>query len=248
MPRQSERQLSIVIPVYNEADCIAAFIEQLLASVRRLDFRIEYILVNDGSTDATAHEIKRLQNRFAHINGIHLPVNTGKDEAIRAGLRRAVGDAVVIIDGDGQHPPDLIPTMVDRWRESGAQVISGVRIAHGRSNAVPWQSRLYLELFYRLTGVDIRRSTDFKLIDADAVPDLIFYSGPFRFFRAVVKRLRFTEQEVEFTVGERLCGTTRWSFPALLHLAFSGLWCHMRMQPNKRHSRLMQAESNQRSA
>src|SRR5690606_38480778 len=119
-------KVSIVIPAYNEAEGIAIFHQELLGAGKKLPHGYEIIYVNDGSKDSTLEALGALVNRETPIKIVDLSRNFGKEIATTAGIHYATGDAIIMIDADGQHPPSYLSQFIDKW-QAGAQVVVGVR-------------------------------------------------------------------------------------------------------------------------
>ena len=165
------RRIDIVVPVFNESVGIESCVAEILRvlDLHALQDRVRVIVVDDGSTDDTFAVVRRLISRDARIAGLRLTRNFGKEAAIEAGLAYSAGEAVVVMDGDLQHPPGLLPAFIAEW-ERGALVVEGVKQARGEES---WLSRTLARHFYRLFGflseLDIDNHTDFKLLDRQIV-------------------------------------------------------------------------------
>ena len=125
-PRKHLPAISIIIPVFNEVENIVLLFDHLKAVVHKLPYAFEILFVDDGSTDGTLRTIKELQERDPRIKAISFSRNFGHQAALTAGLQYATGDAVITMDGDLQHPPSLIPTLIEKWRE-GFQIVYTTR-------------------------------------------------------------------------------------------------------------------------
>ncbi|MCB1174326.1 MAG: glycosyltransferase family 2 protein [Leptospiraceae bacterium] len=222
--------LSVIVPLYNEADCIQIFFPQLASVLSRLDCAHEILLVNDGSQDETGQVIDRLCAEYQNGRSIHLAKNKGKDGAVQIGLGAARGDAAVIIDGDGQHPPELVAQMLAIREQDDVPIVSGVKSRPTGAEEHAWISWAYLNFFSWVTGIDVKHSTDYKLVDRVVIDKIMEFQGNFVFFRALIKKFNFAERELAFVVQKRVSGSTRWSFLSLLRLAVSSLWIHLRLR------------------
>jgi polyisoprenyl-phosphate glycosyltransferase len=212
--------LSIVIPVYNEAALLPDTLSAVRHQLALVAIPHEIIIVDDGSTDGTWDLLSRISVEMPGIKGIRLSRNFGKESALAAGLNFARGGAVIVMDGDGQHPPNLIPEMVRRWREEDADIVEGVKTGRGNE---PIFSTLRARLFYwlmkRLTGMDLDNASDFKLIDRKVVEAHNSLHEGSRFFRGIVAWLGFKKTQIPFTVEPRSSGKSRWSLIKLITLA-----------------------------
>ncbi len=217
-------RLSAVVPAYNEARGLGTFVDALAEELRRLCESPEIILVDDGSTDGTWDRIVEASVRIPEVRGIRLTRNFGKEMAILAGLRASTGDAVIVLDADGQHPVSLLPRMVDAWKSHGAPVVEAVKRARQREG--PWR-RFASEIFYRCfrwtTGMDLIGSSDFKLLDREAVDAYLALPERRRFFRGLVRWLGYPAVEISFVPPDRAEGRSGWSSLRLASFAWSSL-------------------------
>lgn len=214
--------LSIVIPAYREAESIAQAIEAIRHHAEPLG-EIEYIIVDDGSPDDTWREIQKLSARIPSVTGVRLSRNFGKEAAIAAGLRSSRGDAVITIDADLQHPPELIAQMVQRW-VSGAKVVNTVkRTRENESSVKAWMTRRYFGLFRQLSGINVNNASDFKLLDREVVDCLNALPERERFYRGLVGWLGFEQETLLFDVAPRIAGASNWSSIKLFRLALDSM-------------------------
>ena len=161
--------ISLVIPFYNEEEQIPltlAVVRPIMESVTE-DFEI--LLVDDGSKDKSWGQILSACEEDTRLKGIRLSRNFGKEAAICAALDRAEGDAVILMDGDLQHPPQHIPEMVSLWQE-GFAIVEGVKSSRGKESlASRINATVFYGLFRRFTGIDLHNASDFKLLDRKVV-------------------------------------------------------------------------------
>lgn len=214
--------LSIVIPLYNEAAGIAAFHDEILMPVLRKDAREKYeiIYVNDGSDDETLEIITRTAEKQPNVRVVNLSRNFGKELATTAGISVSRGDAVLIMDGDGQHPPRLIPEFIEKWR-AGAQVVVGVRASNSHESLIKkWGSRLFYRFFNTSSGSKIiPRSTDFRLLDAVVRKEFLRCTERYRITRGLIDWLGFKRAYIAFDPPARLAGTASYRPSQLIKLA-----------------------------
>ena len=170
-------KLSIVIPVYNEAEILQVALAEVASVLQGLALNWEVVVVDDGSSDNTWLLLQRLTSSDPWLNGlrgVRFSRNFGKEAAIVAGLRQATGDAVVVMDADLQHPPALIPAMIDLWRSGDYSVVEAVKRRRQRESIV---RRLFAAIFYRIliigAELDLRDSMDFKLLDRRVVDEYL---------------------------------------------------------------------------
>lgn len=210
--------LSVVIPLYREGDHLAATLGHICRLLQTLDMDHELILVDDGSPDFTWRVITELAAGDARIRGLRLSRNFGKEAALAAGLERARGNPVVLMDGDLQHPPELLPHMIAAWRQ-GAEVVEAVKLQHGGSLASRIQARLFYRTFSLLSGHDLKGASDFKLMDQRVLQAWRLMGERNLFFRGMHAWLGFRRVELPFEVPERTGGRTGWSLVDLVRLA-----------------------------
>lgn len=219
---KSETLLSIVIPTYHEAKGLVDTVDTIRSHADAL-CAVEYVVVDDGSTDETWQVIEKLTATQPSVRGIRLSRNFGKEAAITAGLKAANGDVVVTIDADLQHPPELIPEMFKLW-QSGAKVINTVKQARENEGPIKaWMTRCYFKLFYWLAGIDVGNAADFKLLDREVVDCLIALPERERFYRGLVAWVGFEQKTVLFDVAPRNAGSGKWSSTKLLRLALDSI-------------------------
>jgi len=213
--------LSIVLPAYNEEENIgnAARVLSELLSEQGIDY--ELIFVSDGSRDGTYDEILKASGENPRIKGAEFSRNFGKEAGIFAGLDLAVGDAVIVMDCDLQHPPEVVPKMWELWK-NGAEIVEGIKLSRGRESL---GHRLSAGLFYkimsRLIKIDMSASSDFKLLDRKVVDVLVALPERNTFFRALSFWAGFKTESVEYEVRERQFGKSKWSFWSLMKYAIS---------------------------
>lgn len=216
--------LSIVIPAHNEEAGIEYAAEVLAGILNQCDIRWEMIVVDDGSKDNTFAILSSLSDRNERIRAIRFSRNFGKEAALLAGLRAARGQAVITIDADLQHPPSLIPDMLKAWRR-GAKVVHAVK-RERRSDGASVRTRAWIfnQVLSRLGGIDIRNSSDYKLIDRAAVDVIVNQLHEYRrFYRGLADWIGYESAEVTFDVAEREHGAGKWSLFGLLDLAVTAL-------------------------
>src|SRR5918993_533643 len=207
MPEASEGpcvpspKLSIVIPVHNESANIAPLCARLLPVLERIDPDWEAVFVDDGSRDETLSLIKDLSRREPRIGAVSFSRNFGKEIAIAAGLDHARGDAVVIMDADLQHPPEMIETFVERWRE-GYVMVYGQRIDRsGETRFKRSSASLFYRLFRRFGETSLPEGAgDFRLIDRKGVEVLKALGERARFSKGLYAWIGFRSTGVPFMV------------------------------------------------
>jgi polyisoprenyl-phosphate glycosyltransferase len=216
--------ISLVVPLYKEAVNLRAFLANVTNELARTGCRSELIIVDDGSPDETWKIISEEARTISNLHGFRLSRNFGKELALCAGLERARGDAVIVMDGDGQHPPTLLPEMIRLWQTTGADIVEAVKTKRGPES---FSGRMGALLFYvvlnKLAGVNLKGVSDFKLMNRRAVDAWQQMRERNVFFRGMTSWLGFTHVQIPFEVPERAAGTTGWSFPTRLKLALTGI-------------------------
>lgn len=222
-PSLSSCTLSVVVPVYNEAQVLPSFHRRLAAALDGLG-AVEVLYVDDGSSDATAALLARLRAADPAVGVVRFSRNFGKEVALSAGLRLARGEAVVVIDADLQDPPELIGAMLHQWR-SGADVVNMRR----RSRAgETWLKRATAHAFYRvinrLSEVPIPEDVgDFRLLSRRAVDALNELPERSRFMKGLFAWIGFRQVTVEYDRAPRAAGRTKWPYWRLWNLAVEGI-------------------------
>ncbi|MGE0628584.1 MAG: glycosyltransferase family 2 protein [Hyphomicrobiaceae bacterium] len=217
--------ISIVIPVLNEAPNLARLVERLRPPLDGLGADWELVFVDDGSSDDTLGVLRFLNGEDARIRAIALSRNFGKEIALAAGLKYALGDAVILMDADLQHPPEILPEFVERWRE-GYQVVYGQRVDRKTDSfARRLISVAYYKLFNALVKTDIPQGAgDFRLLDRKAVNAMNRIGEASRFNKGLYSWIGFKSIGVPYAVAEREGGgASRWNVRRLVHFALDGL-------------------------
>jgi len=216
--------LSLVMPVFCEAAHFAGMLATVREFLEQCAVSYELVLVDDGSHDETWRTITAEAGNFTRLRALRLSRNFGKESALCAGLEHARGDAVIVMDADGQHPPSLIPEMVRTWRNSGADIVEAVKRRRGRESL---GSKLGALLFYfvlnKLSGFHFKGASDFKLMNRKAVNAWLQMHERNVFFRGMTVWLGFTSVQVPFEVAPRSAGQSAWSVLKRLKLALVGI-------------------------
>jgi glycosyltransferase involved in cell wall biosynthesis len=228
-PRGAEAGLSIVVPLYNEAGGLAALHDRLvevarqLAAVRHL--KVEVVYVDDGSRDATLSIARALAPTGIDLQVVSLSRNFGKEAALAAGLDHARFGAVLFMDGDGQHPPDLVETLVGHWLDEGYDVVYTAKAT--RENE-PRLFRLAVKAFYWLINWGARQKIpedagDFRLLSPRAAAALRQLPERNRFFKGLASWIGFRQKRVDYQPAERAHGRSTWSIYSLIGFSIEGL-------------------------
>lgn len=215
------KKLSVILPSFNEEKNIERAATVLPEILSTLDADYELVFVDDGSRDATYEEICKAAEKNSRIKGVSFSRNFGKEAAIFAGLEAAGGDCVVVMDVDLQHPPTTIPKMYECWK-NGAEVVEGVKSSRGKETILHKMSAgLFYKIMTMLTGMDMKASSDFKLLDRKVVNVLLSLSERNTFFRALSFWVGFKTEKVEYEVADREFGESKWSTRSLIKYAIS---------------------------
>ncbi len=216
--------ISVVIPLYNEGSHVSELLLDLKSALQQTGCRFEVVLVDDGSPDDTWERIKGEARALPNLRAMRLSRNFGKELALCAGLERARGDAMVVMDGDGQHPPSLVPIMVEKWRTSGADIVQAVKVKRGRESAT---SKVGAFLFYvilnKLSGFELRGASDFKLMNRKVLDTWLAMRERNVFFRGMTAWMGFNVAQIPFDVALRRTGKSGWSYLRRAKLALIGI-------------------------
>jgi polyisoprenyl-phosphate glycosyltransferase len=216
-------RLSVVIPAHGEAGHLVESLETIQDVLTSLGPH-EVIVVDDGSPDETWAVLTDLAARWPALRALRLSRNFGKEAALAAGLAHAEGEAVIVMDADLQHPPELIPEMVRLWAEEGHDVVNAVkRLREPESRAKNLLTRAYFRLFRGLAGLHVGNATDFKLLDRRAADSLLRLPERRTFFRGLVTWLGFRQTDLAFDVVPRNAGRSNWSLWKLAVLALDSI-------------------------
>ena len=224
MEIDGSKLLSVVIPAHNEALGIRRALEVFRTTLSSCGMEWEIIIVDDGSRDGTFSCLREVAETDFHIKGIRLSRNFGKEAAILAGLRAAMGDAVVTIDADLQHPPSLIPKMIEIWK-TGPKVIDAVKRSREKDSFFARvRARLFNSLLSKLGGINLQNSSDFKLMDRQVV-DAIAYDlrESQRFYRGLSDWVGYKHETISFDVEKRAEGEGKWTVWKLIELATTAI-------------------------
>jgi len=221
---ENKKLLSIVSPAYNEAENLGEFYSRVINATDNLNLEIEIIYINDGSQDSTIDIITKQRQIDNRITIIDLSRNFGKEIALTAGLDYSSGDAVIVIDADLQDPPELIPKLVEKWRE-GYDVVNAKRIKRkGESLLKKVMSYIYYRLLFYLSDINVPKDTgDFRLLNKNALDALLKLREKHRYMKGLFVWVGFKQKEIEYEREARFKGKTKWGFFSLFNLAFDGL-------------------------
>ena len=214
--------LSIIIPAYNEEQCIKRAYNAIHSLLAENNIESEFIFVNDGSSDRTHEIINELSSEQDNIIGLHFSRNFGKESAISAGLAAVSGNCAVVIDCDLQHPPEKIIEMYHLW-EQGYEIVEGIKKERGQENKVhSIGAKFFYSVISHMAGFDMANSSDFKLLDRKVI-DVLNKMPERGFFRAISYWVGYNKTIVEYDVGERVDGESKWSTHGLIKYALSNI-------------------------
>jgi polyisoprenyl-phosphate glycosyltransferase len=211
--------LSVVIPAYNEEQNVRPVYEAIRASFRGTE-AIEIIFVDDGSRDGTAGQVRSLRAVDPAVRLIRFARNFGQHAALLAGLQAARGDAVITLDCDLQHPPELLPRMAECWRE-GAKVVQMIRT---QTSGAGFLKRVTSKLFYRFLNLISEMpvtdgAADYQLLDRTVVRAVLQFKDRYPFLRGLVGWLGFPAVRIEYVAPERKAGSSAYTFRKMLRLS-----------------------------
>lgn len=217
-------ELSVVVPLYNEELVIDAMYLRLTQVLEGANLDYEIVMINDGSIDRTLRMAKEICQRDKRVKLVSFSRNFGHQIAITAGMDKASGQAVVLIDADLQDPPEVILDMLAKWKE-GFHVVYGVRrVREGESFFKLFTAKIFYRLLRRLTTINIPVDTgDFRLMDRRVVEELKKMRERARFVRGMVSWVGFRQCHVEYVREKRYAGETKYPFKKMLKFAIDGI-------------------------
>ncbi|WP_094604693.1 putative glycosyltransferase [Sporomusa silvacetica DSM 10669] len=216
--------ISIVVPVYNEQENIDNFYSEVVKHMEQLAYCFEIIFVDDGSSDATPLILERLTTGDKRVRALIMARNFGHQVALTCGLDHAQGDAIITMDGDMQHPPEMVPLLISKWEE-GFQVVQTVRI---NTEGVSWFKNFTSGMFYKLmnalSNVQVAEGgSDFRLLDKQVVDSFRRFHERARFIRGMISAIGYRQTNIEFIAPKRFAGQSKFSLKKMLHFALDGI-------------------------
>lgn len=220
---ESGKKISVIVPCYNEEEGLAKFNQTLFENLPD-KYTYEIVYVNDGSSDNTAQVILSLASKSPDIKYIFFSRNFGHQNALKAGYDFATGDCAICLDADLQHPPTVIPQLIDQW-EKGFEIVNTIRHDH---QSISLSKKLSSQIFYKimrnLSDVNIENGmADFRLIDKKVLKQLKQFNENFLFFRGIIPWMGFRQTVVPFTAAERFAGKTKYTLKKMLKFATTGV-------------------------
>jgi glycosyltransferase involved in cell wall biosynthesis len=216
--------LSVVVPMYNEEENVAPFLVRLIGVLDAMALRYEVLMVDDGSSDSTWAAIQQAAQEYPGVRGLRLVRNFGHQAALLAGLKHAQGLAIVSMDGDLQHPPELIPRLLELWRK-GADVVTTLRTYNHDTG---WLKKLTSAMYYRcfsyLSGTRMQSGqSDFRLLDRSALDQLLAMQQSDIFLRGAVSWLNYPTETIHFVATSRQHGESKYTLAKMMCFARSGI-------------------------
>ncbi|MGI9651564.1 glycosyltransferase family 2 protein [Chryseobacterium sp. RLHN22] len=220
------KKISIVIPAHNEEGNVALVhqkIKEVFDGLSNYDFEI--IFINDGSRDNTQQKLEELSAKYDEVKFIEFSRNFGHQPAVKAGMDNADGNAVISMDGDLQHPPELIPEMIQKWEE-GFDIVYTIRTY---PKQISYFKRKTSDFFYKilssLSDVNLTKGggSDFRLMDANAVEVMRKFNEDDLFLRGLTSWMGFKQTGIEFTANERIAGESSYNLKKMVTFAFTGI-------------------------
>lgn len=222
--------ISIVIPVFNEEENIQVFYQEVCKYMEPLSYDFELLFVDDGSKDATPLILERLAQHDRRVRGLIMARNYGHQLALTCGLDHADGDCVITMDGDMQHPPEMLPLLLAKWQE-GFEVVQTIRVS---TEGVSWFKSFTSGLFYKLINgmskVHIQEGgSDFRLLDKAVVQSFRRFKERARFIRGMISAIGYRQTQVEFIAPKRYAGTSKFSLGKMLNFALDGITAYSKL-------------------
>jgi len=222
-PKQNHK-ISIVIPAYNEDGNLRELYSELMKILPKLDKSWEIIFVDDGSTDKTWEEILLLNQKNKAVKGIRFSRNFGHQYALFAGLLHADGEAIISMDADLQHPPQLIPELIEKW-ENGSKIVHTIRSdPEDFSFFKKITSKIFYKIFSFCAGVKINAGTaDFRLLDRCVLDSVLQFRENGLFLRGITKWVGYPSSSVMFQSSKRYSGTTHYTLKKMIQFGWHGI-------------------------
>jgi len=217
--------VSLVAPMYNEEEVVGKFFAAVDGVLSGSGIDYEIICVNDGSIDGTIDELKKYSQNDKRIKVLDLSRNYGKEIALTAGLDYATGQAIIPIDCDLQDPPELIPRMIDRWRE-GCHIVLARRVSRNEDSGLKrLSSKFFYSLLSRISDFDVPENVgDFRLLDREVLEALKTFPERSRFMKGLFASVGYRQAVVEYDRPARIAGNSKWSYLKLYRLALDGIF------------------------
>ncbi len=222
--------VSVVVPVFNEQDNLAVFYSEVVKYLEPLEYDFEVVFIDDGSSDATPLILHRMAQEDQRVRAFILARNFGHQIALSCGLDHANGDVVITMDGDMQHPPEMLPALLKHW-EAGYEVVQTIRV---HTEGVSFLKNLTSSLFYKLinamSNIHIYEGgSDFRLLDKKVVQSFRLFKERARFIRGMISDIGYKQIQIEFVAPKRFAGVSKFSVKKMLRFALDGITAYSKM-------------------
>ncbi|MBP7088559.1 MAG: glycosyltransferase family 2 protein [Candidatus Omnitrophica bacterium] len=224
MKNSDHKLISVVTPLYNEEEVISQFYDRLIKVLSKVNYNYELILVDDGSSDKTLNILENIANNDKNVKIISFSRNFGHMMALSAGLDYSKGDAVITIDSDLQHPPELIPKLLQKWEE-GNEIVNTLRIEAKTTNIFKKLSaRFFYFLMNRIANTNFQvNSADYRLLDRVVVENIKSMKEHSRFLRGLINWVGYKQDSISYQADRRQAGKTKYSFWRMFSFAIDGI-------------------------
>ena len=218
------QKVSVIVPIFNEQDNISTLISAINKVFEPLNYKHEIIFVDDGSKDATLSIIKAIMQYDKNVQYISFSRNFGHQSALKAGIDIAQGDCIISMDGDMQHPPELIPVLLQKWKE-GFDIVYTIRKEdHNISYSKRKTSNLFYSVLSYLSDIEIEKGTaDFRLINKQVAEIIRELDKSEQFLRGIIKWVGFNQASIEYEPAERFKGQSKYTPKKMIRLALEGI-------------------------
>ncbi len=217
--------LSIIVPVYNEQDTIVIFYDTVKKYTSQLQTKIEFLFVDDGSTDNTLLIIKDLAEQDESVHYVSFSRNFGKEAALYAGLQNSLGDYIVLMDVDLQDPPELLPQMLKEIKENGYDCVGTRRVTRkGEPPVRSFFARMFYKLINKMSKTEVvDGARDYQMMTRQVADSILSIKEYNRFSKGIFGWIGFRKKWIEYENVERVAGETKWSFWKLFIYAMDGI-------------------------
>jgi dolichol-phosphate mannosyltransferase len=219
-----QKKISIILCSYNEALNLPTVIEAIHENIKPLNYQFEIIVVNDGSSDETMEVLSGLCNKYNDLFYIEFSKNFGHQNALKAGLDNATGDCIISMDADMQHPPAMLPMLIEKWEEGYDIVYTRRMVDENLPKMKRRTSSAYYKIINFLSDIELEDGTaDFRLMNRRAANIIVGIKGSDLFIRGLVKWIGFKQIGIDYMPEKRLSGTTKYTVKKMFNLALQGI-------------------------